>query len=153
MNLKKFFNTEEGGCIIFYIVLFVTLPSLFANFLQCSSSKSEKNCRDTIAMQRDSIRYLEALCHIDTATVNDMIWGTAYDIADMGATALRIKGHVMEMEEAEGESDITLELNTLCKSLNRRAINALTRIDTLAITMKNDSATHTLHKKVLNINY
>ncbi len=144
---------ETVGCLIFYIVIFITLPSLFANFLQCSNSKSEKNCRDTIAMQRDSIRYLDALCHIDTVTVNKMIWGTAYDIADMGATALRIKEHVVEMEAEQGESDITLELNTLCTSLNRRAINALAQIDTLAITMNNDSATYTLYKKVMNINY
>lgn len=150
--MKKM-EPETVGCWIFHIVIFITLPSLFFNFYQCSSIKSEKKCRDTIAMQRDSIRYLETLCHIDTATVNNMIWSTAYDIADMGATALRIKGHVMEMEEEEGESDITLELNTLSESLNRRAINALARIDTLAITMKNDSATHTLYKKVLSINY
>lgn len=150
--MKKM-EPETVGCWIFHIVIFITLPSLFANFLQCSSSKSEKKCRDTIAMQRDSIRYLEALCHIDTATVNNMIWGTAYDIADIGATALRIKEHVMEMEADQGESDITLELNTLCTSLNRRAINALARIDTLEITMNKDSVTHTLYKKVMNINY
>lgn len=62
MNLKKFFNTEEGGCIIFYIVLFVTLPSLFANFLQCSRKQDAAVLNNQMGVLQDSIRLLKSSC-------------------------------------------------------------------------------------------
>lgn len=137
MNLKKFFNTEEGGCIIFYIVLFVTLPSLFANFLQCSSSESERNCRDTIAMQRDSINYLNNICNIDTAFLNEQC-RKIYRINQFSALhAMEIYDFAMDTEIEK--SDLARRLAAIgAKSgaIVRNTIDADSILNSLKVTVK-----------------